>query len=366
MKKLLSLIGVLAISVSGASTAAVTIKTNNVTIQEQTIKNTLKFDNSEKDFFLQVNNLKERYNELSDNDKLNVANVMQKLPEQNINEIGQYLTNSNVEFIKTNKSIIETMYLVSNSFNTMSQNLSVSVQGFNVDWITLNDYIDLGLGNSNDYTPSVSKYGPSRWWKLWEWGWKIDFPEGDINVMRFVHLGFSLFNGIDFKPLESLLKSGKTFFDYLVNLDQHDKDKVAVLYDLVIKTKNDFQNSKVPFTNKFYDIFDQFSTRLEKFKILPIGFAKQEIKNAIKEETGMAIDEIGAKYSGILNTIINVASTVNIVLEVTFLLLPRIILQFIMGILSLIANQMINADANHNGVYLKFQQFIIPLGFSAR
>lgn len=365
MKKLLSLLGVVTIATSAGATTVLTVTTNtNINSRQNT--NILNIDEFENNISLQIVHLKNSYNQLSDREKADVAVTMKKMPELNTNEISEYLSNSTVDFIRKNKTVIENMYLLANSFNTISNTLSVSTQAIDIDWTMINQFVDLDFGASNNYAPSVSTYGPSKWWKFWEWGWKIDFPEGDINVMRVVKLIISLYNGINFAPLESLIQSGKDFFDYLVNLDQHDDDKVVVLYDLIIKTGNDFKISKVPFTKNLYEIFDQFSSILKYFKEAKIAIVKNIIRSAIEKELGISLAKIGAEYSGYLNQVINIINTTNTILDIIKGTIPGIVWNFIVGGMLLISTQMINADQNHNGVNLKFQQFFIPLVFGAK
>lgn len=364
MKKLLTLLG--AVAISGSAGASTVVAVNTSSNSNTTIKSTLNINPIETNISLQIMQLRNSYNSLSDSEKLDVANVMKELPNLSTIEIGQYLANSNIEFIKQNKIIIENMFILSNSFNTISNSLSVSTQSLNVDWGMINQFIDLDFGNSNEYTPLVDTYGPSNWWKFWEWGWKIDFPEGDINIMRVVKLLVSLYDGINFEPLESLLETGRTFFDYLVNLDQHDDDKVAVLHDLLIKTETEFKNSKIPFTQDLYDILDQFSSILKILREQKISLIKNIIKSTIQDKLGISLEEISAEYSGYLDQIINIMHITNNVLDIIHGTLPGIIWNFIMDGILLISTEMINADSYHNGVNLKFQQFIIPLGFESR
>lgn len=365
MKKVLSLIGIVSISAStGASVLELQTASTNYEGQN---KNRLNFVASETSNKFHINEFKNSYNALSKSDKAVVAGAMAKISKLNINEISQYLATSQIDFIRENKATIENMYALYTSMTTLSQTLSVAAQDLNIDWGAINNLIDLNFGDSNDYTPIVDTYGPEHWWTaIWDWGWKIDFPEGDINVMRVVKLVISLYDGINFKPLEALISSGKDFFDYLVNLDLHDDDKVAVLYDLLVKTGDDFKNSGVPFTNQFYDIVNKFTSILKPFQNVKLGVVKNIIKTTVEKQLGMSLEQIGKEYSGYIDLALNILVVANDILFKIKDSLPGIIWDFIFNSISDITNQMVAADLNHNGVYLKFQQFIIPLGFTAR
>lgn len=366
MKKLLSLLGITAMLTSAGSAVIITkIKPDTQTLQN---KNDLILDNNlDGNKTVQINNLKKVYEQLSESEQKTIAGVMAKLPELNYNEITQYLANSKIDFIKNNQETIAMMYLSFTSMQKMSKSLVMTTASLNVDWTMMNQFVNLNFGNSNDYTPWADTYGPSSWWTtIWEWGFKIDFPEGDINVMRVVNLLFSLYNGVNFAPLESLLKSGNNFFDYIINIDQNSNDKVYILQNLLIKTETAFRNSGVPFTDDFYTIFAQLGLVLDFYKDEKLAIIAPLIKNTIEMQAGMTLEEVGTKYSGILNNIISLLGTANMVLNLIDGTIPGIVWNYIVDSLASMAKQMINADLNHNGVYIKFQQFLFPQGFAAR
>lgn len=365
MKKVLSLLGVTAMLTSAGS-ATIIAKTKPTT---QTLQNNnyLNLSDTNGNKTVQINNLKKAYQQLSETEQRNIATVISKLPKLNANEITQYLANSNIAFIRNNQTTIAMMYLSYSSMQKMSKSLAMTTASLNIDWTMMNQFINLNFGNSNDYTPWADTYGPSSWWTAaWEWGFRIDFPEGDVNVMRVVNLLFSLYNGVNFAPLESLLKSGNTLFDYIINIDQNGGDKIYILQNLLIKTETSFKNSGVPFTNDFYSVFDQFSSILEIYKDENLATIAPLIKNVIQMQTGMSIAEIGTKYSGILNNMISLLGTANIVLNLIDGSIPGIVWDYIVDSIESITQQMINADKNHNGVYINFQQFLFPQGFVAR
>lgn len=361
MKRLLSLIGVTLIGVTTANSAVVA--TQSLDIQQKqamvTVPNGFAYEDSLA--------LKHDYDGLSETEKKVVDQELAQLANLNMANVHLFLNKSKVSFIEENKAIIENMFLLSSSFTKISSTLAVSVQTMEIDWMKINEFIDLDFGNSNNYAPTTSTYGPSNWWDfIWDWGWRIDFPEGDINIMRVVNLVTSLYNGINFEPLEKLVKTGKSFFDYLINLDQHEQDKIEVLYDLIIKTQEEFQNSGVPFSNQLYEILTKFSSLLKPFKNVKLQIVKSIIQNQIEKELGISLKTIGDSYSGYLNTITKVISIVNDVLVVIRGIIPGIIWDFIVESIQTISAQMIAADWTHNGVYLKFQQFLFPLGFQAK
>lgn len=362
MKKLLCLLGTTAILTSASSA----IITTAVKSTEQKLQNSKQVKSA--DNYIQFTNLKKEYNQLSETEQKNIAIAMAKLPTLNDNERNQYLKNSNITFIKKNKTIIENMYLLYNSISKMTKSVVQTTYSLNINWKMINQFIDLDFGDSNNYTPTVSMYGPSHWWTaLWDWGFKVNFPEGDVNIMRIVKLLSSLYNGIDFGSLETVLQSGYTFFDYLINIDKHSNDKAEVLYNIVVKTETDFKNSGIPFTDKVYDIFNQFSTSLEPSKTLPLNFYNNlilnYIKTAIQDKTKMSLEEIGAKYSDILTKTISILNDAKVILNDTLqIVLPNIIWNY----LKKATEAMIKADENHNGVNIKFQQFLIPKGFGAQ
>ncbi len=361
MKKLLCLLGTTAILTSAGSTIITT--TVKPTVQKLQTNNSIEPTND-----IQFDNLKKEYDQLSESEQRNIATVMAKLPTLNDNERHQYLINSQLDFIKNNKVTIENMYLLYNSIIKMTKSVAIATYSLNINWSMINQFIDLDFGNSNDYIPTVSKYGPAHWWTaLWDWGFKVNFPEGDVNVMRVINLLSSLYNGIDFGALETVLKSGYTFFDYLINIDNHSNDKAEVLYNIVVKTETDFKNSGIPFTNKVYDIFNQFSTNLKPYETLPLNFYNNfilnQIKTAIQKETKMSVEEIGTKYSDILNKTITILNDAKSILNST---LQIVLTKIIWNYLKTAVKAMIKADKNHNGVNIKFQQFLIPKGFGAR
>lgn len=355
MKKLLSLLGVTAILTSAGS-GVITIQA----LQNNNSLNLTDFKNND----IQFDNFKKEYNQLSEIEQRNIVMAMAKMPELNDNEINQQLTNSNIDFIRNNKEIIESIYFLYNLIEKIAKSISPATYSLNINWSIINQYIDLDFGDSNDYIPSVSKYGSADWWTaFWDWGFKVNFPEGDVNIMRVFNLLSSLYNGTDFGSLASIFKSGYTFFDYLINIDNHGTDKVEVLYNIIVKTEADFKNSGIPFTNKIYDIFDQFSLQLEKLQKMSLdGLVLNIIKSTIKDKLGMSLEEIGEKYSNILIKTISILNYAKDILNNT---LPFVLPNIIWNYLKTTAKVMINADKNHNGVTIKFQQFLIPKGFSA-
>lgn len=362
MKKLLCLLGTTAILTSAGSTIITT--TVKPTVQKWQNNNPIKpIDND-----IQFDNLKKEYNQLSETEQRNIAIAMAKLPTLNDNERNQYLTNSKIDFIRNNKITIENIYLLYNSIEKMTKSVSLITYSLNINWSTINQFIDLDFGDSNDYIPTVSNYGPAHWWTaLWDWGFKINFPEGDVNVMRIINLLSSLYNGIDFGSLETVLTSGHTFFDYLINIDNHSNDKAEVLYNIVVKTETDFKNSGIPFTNKMYDIFNQFINSLKIWQTIQLNdydnLILNYIKTAIQKETKMSVEEIGVKYSDILNKTITILNNAKTILNST---LQIVLTNIVWNYLKTAVKAMIKADKNHNGVSIKFQQFLIPKGFSAR
>ncbi|MDQ7982650.1 MAG: hypothetical protein REH79_00315 [Spiroplasma sp.] len=268
--------------------------------------------------------------------------------------------------VKTNADIQTGQSHNQLDFHHVAKNLSVTRQDLNVDWISFNQFIALDFGDSNEYAPTTSTYDPENWWEVWDWGWRIDFPEGDINVMRVVKLVYSLYNGLNFRPLEDLLKSTNNLFKYLLALDQHDQDLIAVLHDIIVKTEKDLKDSGVPITDEVFNVLNQFSSILKPFRNFKLITFSSIIKRQVESELGMSIDEIGIKYFAIINQSIKALGIVNSVLEVIQDSIPAIVWQFIVDNLGTIANQMAAADQNHNGVYLKFQQFVVPMGFKAR
>lgn len=362
MKKLLSLLGVTTMLTS-AGGAVMIAQTKPVT---QTLERHLpEVGNTT----TQINNLKKTYDALSESEQKDVAMVMAKLPELSSDEIGQFLATSKVDFIKNNKTVIENMYLSYSTMQKMSDSLMFSAASLNVDWNLMNQIIGLNFGNSNDYTPSFSAYSPDSWWSFWDWGFKIDFTEGDVNVMRVVNLVTSLYNGVNLAPLESLLKSGNNLFDYLVNIDSNGNDSVQVLYSIITKTEASFKSSGVPFTNEFYTVLDKLSSSLEILNVntsYALSTVTPQIKNIIQTSFGMSIEELGTKYADILNKTITLLGTTNMVLETISKVIPSIVWNYIFDTIQTVSKQMMNADQHHNGVYIKFQQFLFPQGFAAR
>jgi len=148
--------------------------------------------------------------------------------------------------------------------------------------------------------------------------------------MRIVKLLSSLYNGIDFGSLETVLQSGYTFFDYLINIDKHSNDKAEVLYNIVVKTETYFKNSGIPFTDKVYDIFNQFSTKLKIWQAFSLNsynnLILNQIKAGIQKETKMSLEDIGAKYSDILTKTISILNDAKVILNDTLqIVLPNII-----------------------------------------
>lgn len=370
MKVLLSLLGSAAISASAVGTTLV-VKTEPTTTQKSEIKNQQNFDTTPEDMNLQIQNLRKEYLKLSDNEKNNIAQAMAELPKLNPDQISEYLMNSDIDFIKENQLAIETMYSLSTSMNQI--NYSLSTFSLNVDWNTVNQFLDLGFGDSNEYTPSTSVYGPENWWDaIWDWGWRLDLPEGAINIVRLIDLGFSLYNGTDFAPALKIVQQAKPLFDYLINIDDHKDDKMIVLYNMLVEAKSDFQSSGIPFAEGFYDIFDKALDLMKQWEallpILPVSIAIPIIKEEIKNALGMELSEIGAQYSTYIDLTVNILEGVNQFLDILHAYLPGLgfIFDFIMDNLKSIAKEMVAADTNHQGVYIKFQQFIIPLDFNAR
>ncbi|MCL8209561.1 hypothetical protein [Spiroplasma attinicola] len=358
MKKLLCLLGTTAILTSASSA----IITTAVKPTEQKLQNSKQVKSA--DNYIQFTNLKKEYDQLSETEQKNIAIAMAKLPTLNDNERNQYLKNSNITFIKNNKAIIENMYLLYNSISKMTKSVVQTTYSLNINWKMINQLIDLDFGDSNNYTPTVSMYGPSHWWTaLWDWGFKVNFPEGDVNIMRIVNLLSSLYNGIDFGSLETVLQSGYTFFDYLINIDKHSNDKAEVLYNIVVKTETDFKNSGIPFTDKLYNIFDTFNSILQFYKGQNLSETSKVIKVIIEIPLKMSLEDIGAKYSDILTKTISILNNAKAILNDTLqIVLPNIIWNY----LKKATKAMIKADENHNGVNIKFQQFLIPKGFGAQ
>lgn len=362
MKKLLSLLGTTAILTSAGSTIiTTTIKPTIQTLQNNNPTNSIDND-------IQFDNLKQEYQQLSETEQRNIAIAMAKLPELNDNDRNQYLATSNIDFIKNNQITIENIYLLYNSIAQMTKSVSLSTYSLNINWSMINQFIDLDFGDSNDYLPTISKYGPSHWWTaIWDWGFKVDLPEGDVNVIRVINLLSSLYNDIDFGSLETVISSGINFFDYLIHIDNHSNDKIEVLYNIVVKIEIDFKNSGIPFTNKIYDIFNQFITKLKIWQSLPLNGLKgailSNIKSTIQKETKMSIKEIGEKYLNTINKTITILNDAKNILNNT---LQFNLTNIIWNYIKKAVKTMINADKNHNGVAIKFQQFLIPKGFSAK
>lgn len=353
MKKLLSLIGAAAISTTGVSSAAMALQLKTITDQQL-----------EKDSNFDIDALKNAYNALSEVEKIEISQEMMNLSKLNINEVKATLDNSNIIFIKNNKDTIEKMFILYSSLIQVSSSL-VSAQ-IEVEWTKLNEFINLGFGNSNDYAPYAYSYGPENWWEIWDWGLRIDFPEGSINIMRVIKLLMSLYNGIDFTPFRQLLMSGRNLFDYLVNITKHGDDKISVLYNLVIKVDSEFKKSGIPFRQDIYDVLNKFKVLLKPLQDSKLGFLKNVIKAQIEQQLGMSLEAVSEMYLGSLDLAIGLTDSVNRILRRIGDSLPSFVWDFIMNVIKDIANEMVAADWNHKGVYIKFQQYLYPLGFKSR
>jgi hypothetical protein len=370
MKTLLSILGVISISASGGS-AAILAKNQPTIAQQGEKQNTLKLNKNEDDLSLQISNLTRIYHTLSDQEKTIIAQEMEKLPELNSNEINQYLANSKIDFIRNNKEAIETMYLLSTSISQISE-YSLPTPQLDIDWMKINEFLDLNFGDSNEYSLWANAYGPAHWWTaIWDWGLKVDFSEGIINIMRLAKLGFSFYNGLDFAPLESLTRTLKNLFDYLNNIDHHGNDEVNVLHDLILQAENKLKETKVPLNKKISDIIYLARNLLEHVvEGTKVSEITELIKKAFEAGLKVSLEEISSKFSEILNTALLACEIGNTILDVLHKFLATtgvaIVVDFILNSLKTIANQMVDADSNHQGVYLKFQQFFIPLGFNAR
>jgi hypothetical protein len=189
--------------------------------------------------------------------------------------------------------------------------------------------------------------------------------------MRLAKLGFSFYNGLDFAPLESLTRTLKNLFDYLNNIDHHGNDEVNVLHDLILQAENKLKETKVPLNKKISDIIYLARNLLEHVvEGTKVSEITELIKKAFEAGLKVSLEEISSKFSEILNTALLACEIGNTILDVLHKFLATtgvaIVVDFILNSLKTIANQMVDADSNHQGVYLKFQQFFIPLGFNAR
>jgi hypothetical protein len=194
---------------------------------------------------------------------------------------------------------------------------------------------------------------------------KINFTEGDLNVMRVVNLLFTLYDGTNFQKLENILKIGKNLFDFLTNLNNHLDDTIGMFTSLLIDTRDIFITSGVPISQSLLDIIDSIVRVLRFLPNQKIGPYIKILKNLVEPKIGTTFEELGQTYLSYFENGIKAIETTNYVLAKIEQYLPGLISQYIFGTLESISQQMVNADKNKKGVALIIEQFINPTGFNA-
>jgi len=353
VNKLLSVLGAATLTASTAGAlSTVTTITNNANVNYETNLNQKLITN---------------YNALSSNDKDQVNNELFELSKLSLDQINPFLESSKNSFIIEHQKAIANVFASYNNM-LMVQSLTTTVldSTLNVDWLALNNIIDLGFGYSNnDYMPTVETYGPTSWTKFWEYGMKINFTEGDLNVMRVVNLLFTLYDGTNFQKLENILKIGKNLFDFLTNLNNHLDDTIGMFTSLLIDTRDIFITSGVPISQSLLDIIDSIVRVLRFLPNQKIGPYIKILKNLVEPKIGTTFEELGQTYLSYFENGIKAIETTNYVLAKIEQYLPGLISQYIFGTLESISQQMVNADKNKKGVALIIEQFINPTGFNA-
>lgn len=363
MKKLLCLIGAIAITSSASS--SITSFTNNKQIinndslelesQQQSISNY--------NYLQNVQNLRIEFSNLSSQVQRDIGRYLDQLDGKTVDEMKNSLKKSSNSFIHNNEEVILMIYEQSLEWKKLD---TINLQISNIPWSTINKYLNIGASSSNDYSMSYGSYGPSHWWNaIWDWGGKWSIHEGYINLLRLLKPLYETY-GTDFTSLIDTMEKGKSFVDYVVNIDKHDKDTIDVLKNLVNLTSSDFRSTGLPFTDSFYSIFAQFNDALDQvWDGLKIGAIKQLLISSIENEIGMTIAQFKDNYYNFISTGINALESAQSSISKIKSYVPSFIWTFISGGVYSIVNQMINADSNKNGVYIKFEQYYIPKGFKA-
>lgn len=371
LKKILSLFGAGAVLTS--ATVPFISKTSSFENNFINLKNNQKMNESFNTLI--PNNFKKMindYNNLSLDNKNIVAKYLNFMDEISYDEAILYIRKLDNNFIQNYQAEIISLY--ENFVIKLNQPKVSSRLLEKIDWSMLNEYLDIDFSDSSDFSVDCSLYGPAHWWTaLWDWGWKIDFGGGIINVEK---LGIKVYDayGLKYDGLKQVLK---TVIDKFKDIFNPEDSTITInqLKENIEILNKEIKGTKLPFKQSFLTKIDSVIsllnlTILSGYGDCCISSFKIEIEQIVSNIFGINEANLEEKYNQLVNifdeiseTLTNVEATVQSFYDK----LPDVVVDFLLGSFVTIVNQMINAETNYGkGVRLKFQQFIIPQGFEAR